>query len=152
MINIAIVTADRAKGERLCERLQGFDAWHAQVVLDQPDPAIRALAMADIVTVEDDVPSDRVKLIMRALGQIGRPPRQILIARVNESPEQLIEYFQLGASAIVQNGDRWTEVVNGLRQIARGDRYLSPAFVPAILERYRELCAVARRMPHNNLH
>ena len=143
-LNVAIVTGDRTYGQQLRGLLLPHARAPIRIVRDVPDLAFRTLWRSDLVLFGSDLPTRRMRKILRALRILRAPARAIVLMRSWESVDQAVHALRHGAWALVLEDDRERDLPQALEQLRRDRRFLSPRLIVPMLERYRELLGELR--------
>ena len=142
---LAILTADVPNNAWLRTISRPLASFDSRIVVDKPDVSFRAFRTADVIMLGPDVSRLRRMMMLRALTRTGVMSPALAVISPNESTEQVLGYLQSGASAVILDTDGPGEFMLAVEQVRDGRLYLSSSLIPAMLRRYRALCAESRR-------
>jgi DNA-binding NarL/FixJ family response regulator len=108
------------------------------VVLGMANNGATALHLAqttqpDVLVVDHNLPGPPVAEVIRQIRALPSPP-QVMLLTTNDEPDVVLQMLQAGAIGYVMKDADLADIVAAIRDIARGERRLSPAVESRLLD------------------
>lgn len=117
---LRLLLASQSDFNIISEAGTGTDALNA-IIAFKPDIALLDVSMPGISGMD----------VLRTLVEQKRPTKVVLLS-MHDNPQMAAEALALGASAYVLKGGSASDIVQAIRQAARGHTFISPSLAEAV--------------------
>ncbi|GGF19627.1 oxygen regulatory protein NreC [Halobacillus andaensis] len=140
MISIVIVDDHSVVRSGLSMLLSAYDDFEVVGEAAEGNEAYRVVEKTNPTLVLMDLSMPPGKDGLSATSEIKKsfPSTQVLILTMHDDEEYLFRAIQLGASGCILKNAPHQELVQAIRQVAKGDAYLYPSATKRLIEEYME--------------
>ena len=148
MVQLLIVEPDSLNGTMMMTALQNQPDIRVVGCVGDVSAALARAPQSDVLLASAELPAGGALEIARAF-RSAQP--KVLITGLVDSPALILSYLEAGAAGYVLRDSTGDELLRTIRAVFDGETVIPPAIVTLLVERMRELYAVAKRLDREPL-